>query len=83
MVVVVKRRESQFTQLKKAIVSQTGPDAALICVQELEKLVMVAMCSFKVIINLTWVMSRELLHANIAKLITWVILGPEQASVLS
>jgi len=73
-----------YTTQESTCVSNWARRCTDLCtIQELEKLVMVAVCSFKVIINLTWVTSRELLHANIAKLITWVSLGPGQASVLS
>ena len=53
-----------------------------VLVQELKKLVVVALCSSKVSISLTWVKCREQSHTEIAKLIIWVSSEPGQASTL-
>ena len=48
-----------------------------------KKLVMVAVWSSEVIIDLSWVTSREWWYVKLAKLMNWVRLGPGQASILS
>ena len=64
-------------------IAQESTFFSFVCMHDLQKLTIVAMCFLKVIYLPNSGQSRERSHAEITNLISWVRLGPGRTSTLS